>query len=312
VNALKAPLDTSDSMPSDGSFAAIPTAQSSNFAYEEQLSQNPEWALSDASQHFQEQSQVFFALRQIAKRLTRLDIDYAIVGDMALFHHGRRRFTEVIDILVTPSDLKTIHERLDGLGYLAIRKHGKNLRDTEFGVRIEFITSGGYPGDGKAKPVAFPDPKQVSVDFDGIKYLNLPTLIELKLASGMTNRQRLIDIADVLELIKQRHLALDFADQLNPYVREEYRKLWHESLTRYISVLPIPNRPAGRSFDALLASMRVSGDPAADKLESMHRDGVMLEWDESLGSDRVRLVSTDHQIAARYDLIEESQFWQRD
>ena len=62
----------------------------------------------------------------------------------------------------------------------------KNLRDTELGVRIEFLVAGQFPGDGQPKPVAFPPPEQVAEDFDGIKYVNLPTLIGLKLASGMT------------------------------------------------------------------------------------------------------------------------------
>jgi len=33
-------------------------------------------------------------------------------------------------------------------------------------VRIEFLVSGQYPGDGKPKPVAFPDPADVAVKID--------------------------------------------------------------------------------------------------------------------------------------------------
>ena len=62
---------------------------------------------------------------------------------------GLRRFTEDVDILVTKGDLKKIHEALDGLGYLPPHKHSKHLRDTELGVRIEFLTTGEYPGDGQ-------------------------------------------------------------------------------------------------------------------------------------------------------------------
>ena len=49
------------------------------------------------------------------------------------------------------------------------------------------VGSGGFPGDGKPKPVAFPDPAGASVDIGGIRYLSLEKLVELKLASGMTN-----------------------------------------------------------------------------------------------------------------------------
>ena len=53
-------------------------------------------------------------------------------------------------------------------------------------MRIEFLTTGEYPGDGKKKPVSFPDPRTVSFEADGISYIHLNKLVDLKLASGMT------------------------------------------------------------------------------------------------------------------------------
>jgi hypothetical protein len=50
-------------------------------------------------------------------------------------------------------------------------------------------------------------------------------LVELKLASGMTAPHRLKDLADVLELIRARHLPADFAESLHPYVREKFAEL---------------------------------------------------------------------------------------
>lgn len=193
--------------------------------YEDRLSNNARWALSEASRHFQEDSDVFRAFHKITKRLAELGIPYAIVDGMALFRHGLRRFTEDVDILVTKDDLRTIHEKLAGLGYLPVHPHSKHLRDTEFGVRIEFLTSGDFPGGGQPKPVAFPDPRSVSFESDGVSHITLPALIELKLASGMTNPARLKDLADVLELIKLRKLSADYAEQLNPFVRDKYREL---------------------------------------------------------------------------------------
>lgn len=65
-----------------------------------------------------------------------------------------------------------------------------------------------------------------AIELEGRKYIPLTTLIELKLASGMTNRQRLKDLADVQEVIKMLNLPLEFADQLDPYVRDQFRELW--------------------------------------------------------------------------------------
>lgn len=79
-------------------------------------------------------------------------MEYAVCGGVALNAHDFRRFTEVVDILVTRESLKVIHDRLDGLGYVPPFRGSKNLRDVEQGVRIEFLLSGDYPGDGKPKP----------------------------------------------------------------------------------------------------------------------------------------------------------------
>ena len=146
---------------------------------------------------------------------------------MALFAHGHERFTEDIDILVSRDGLKIIHARLDGLGYIPPFTGSKNLRDTEYGVRIEFLIAGEFPGDGKPKAVAFPQPEQASVIIEGIRFLSLPKFVELKLASGMTGGiHRMKDFADVVALIEKRRLPAEFAEELNPYVREKYQELW--------------------------------------------------------------------------------------
>jgi len=193
--------------------------------YEARLDRNPRWALSEGSRHFEETSAVFTALHKIAARLDKLGVGYAVVGGMALFRHGVRRFTEDVDILMTKDDHRKVREELDGAGYLPPFQASKNLRDTDSGVKIEFLIAGEFPGDGREKPVAFPDPRGVSFEADGVRYVNLPTLVELKLASGMTNPGRLKDLADVIELIKALTLPADFGGQLNPYVRDQFATL---------------------------------------------------------------------------------------
>ena len=73
---------------------------------------------------------------------------------------------------------------------------------------------------------SLPNPASASVEIDGVRVVTLEKLIELKLASGMTAPDRLKDLADVQELIKTRGLPASFAEELNPYVREEYLRLW--------------------------------------------------------------------------------------
>lgn len=95
--------------------------------------------------HFESGSAVHTALEKIARRLDELQIPYAVVGGMALFSHGYRRFTEDVGILLTDEGLAEVHRRLDGLGYVPVFSGSRNLRDTESGVRIEFLVSGDYP-----------------------------------------------------------------------------------------------------------------------------------------------------------------------
>jgi hypothetical protein len=193
--------------------------------YEERLKRDFNWALREGSMHFEEGGAVQQTLRRIAKRLDELGVPYAVVGGLALFFHGYRRFTEDVDVLVTKDDLKRIHEKLEGLGYLPPFQGSKHLRDTESGVKVEFLTTGEYPGDGKPKPVAFPNPADVRVESGGVWFLSLPALVELKLASGLTNPLRGKDIVDVQELITTLDLGEDFAQQLNPFVQDKFREL---------------------------------------------------------------------------------------
>jgi hypothetical protein len=193
--------------------------------YEQLLNGDPRRALQEGSMHFEKQSAVHKTLEKISSRLDQLGIPYAIAGGMALFFHGYRRFTEDVDILVTPEGLLEIHHELEGLGYVPVFTGSKNLRDAESGVRIEFLVTGQYPGDGKPQPVAFPAPETASVDISGVRCLRLPTLVELKLASGKAPG-RLRDLADVQELIRLLHLPAELATQLNPAVRDLYAELW--------------------------------------------------------------------------------------
>jgi len=100
------------------------------------------------------------------------------------------------------------------------------MRDTEANVDIDFLIAGEYPGDGTPKPGVFPDPAQAAIRGLRVALLPLPTLIDLKLASGMSAPHRLKDLADVLELIRARSLPRDTAQGLDPSVRAKYDELW--------------------------------------------------------------------------------------
>jgi hypothetical protein len=70
-----------------------------------------------------------------------------------------------------------------------------------------------------------PETVKAATEIDGIKFVTLEKLIELKLASGMSASDRLKDLADVQELIKIRKLDAEFGSRLDPYVRDKYYEL---------------------------------------------------------------------------------------
>ncbi len=176
-------------------------------------------------------SNVHLTLERLVDRLTRLRIPHAIVGAMALNAYGYRRTTSDVDVLVRREGLDAFKEAFLGRGYVEKFPGSKGLRDTVQNVKIDVLLTGDYPGDGKEKPVAFPDPAAAAVRGERFALLPLEVLIELKLASGMTAPHRLRDLADVIELVRVNALPRELSESLEPYVREKYLELWQAAQT---------------------------------------------------------------------------------
>lgn len=181
---------------------------------------------SEAQSFFMGQGKLNNALTQLVADLNERRIDYLVIGAIALVAHGYVRFTEDIDLILTREGMERFNQELVGLGYVpaftGARKRFKSSRDNSL---IELIAAGEYPGDGRPKPIRFPDPREDAVTIDGIRFPTIEKLMELKLASGMTAADRLKDLADVQELIKVNQLSSDFAQRLDPYVRKKYLEL---------------------------------------------------------------------------------------
>ncbi len=185
------------------------------------------WAgVADATRFFMGDADVQRALSRLIRTLDEASIPYAIAGVMALNEYGYRRVTTDVDVLLTRDGLEELKRRVLGRGYVEKFPGSKGLRDTEHGVAIDILIAGEFPGDGKPKPVSFPDPKEVAVRGERGSFLPLERLVELKLASGMTAPHRLRDLADVLELIRAAKLPRDLAERLDPYVHSKYCEMW--------------------------------------------------------------------------------------
>jgi hypothetical protein len=183
--------------------------------------------LRESEGFFAGRGAVHTTLRSLVDRLAEASIPYAIVGGMALNLFGFVRQTVDVDVLLTKEGLEKFRERFVGRGYVpAFPGAAKAFRDVVTRVRIDFLTTGEYPGDGKPKAVAFPDPSLSAIDRGPYRVITLEKLIDLKLASGLSAPHRMGDLVDVQRLVEELHLPLDLDAKLDPSVRAEYRRLW--------------------------------------------------------------------------------------
>ena len=172
------------------------------------------------------ESKVQATLTRIAHCLDELGIDFALASGLAVGVRGHVRLTVDVDILVTAEGLTRFKTRWLGRGYAETSPGSRSVLDSETRVVIDFLISGEFPGDGRPKPVRFPDPSTIMKADDLYRVLDLRTLVELKLASGISAADRLQDLADVVALVRANDLPGSFADVLDPSVQDKYRELW--------------------------------------------------------------------------------------
>jgi hypothetical protein len=187
--------------------------------------------VENARRFFMGEADVQRALERLARILDEKRIPYAIIGALALNEWGYRRVTVDVDVLLTPEGLRSLKQEVQGRGYVEKFPGSRGLRDTESGVTVDVVLAGEFPGDGKPKPVVFPDPAEAAVRGRRVALLPLEKLIELKLASGMSAPHRLKDLADVLELIRALSLPREKQSSLDASVRAKYLELWEAAQT---------------------------------------------------------------------------------
>lgn len=181
----------------------------------------------ESSEFLAGRGEVRRTLVRFAQRLEEEGIPYAVMGAMALNAHGFERVTTDLDVVLTSGDRARVHELLSGRGFLPPFEASRNLRDTTNGVKIDLVRAGDFAGNDDPKPIRFPDPRTDPVFVrDGVRYVTLVKLMELKLASGMSNPARLKDLGDVLSTIGALRLPRAFGDTLDPWVQAKWFELW--------------------------------------------------------------------------------------
>ena len=166
------------------------------------------------------------AVRKLVSILEAEGLPYAIIGALALNEYGHKRVTVDVNLVMREEDLQAFKLRWLGRGYAERVPGTGKLLDTDFGVHVDVLSTGRFPGDDKPKPIAFPDPATTAIRGEPFALLPIERWIELKLASGMVAPHRLKDLADVQELVLAAHLPRSMSADLHPWVRDKFLELW--------------------------------------------------------------------------------------
>ena len=139
--------------------------------------------------------------REVSRLMSEAGIDAAIIGGVAVVLHGHVRTTVDVNVLISGS-IDAVIDVLKAAGF------------AKAGLPVHLVTIEQL----KRPPGAF-------VEIEGIRTVDLASLIEVKLRSGTSDPLRAQDIADVIGLIRHHNLTATFARAIDKRLRPEFRKL---------------------------------------------------------------------------------------
>jgi hypothetical protein len=179
--------------------------------------------LSEISMFFEGTDAVHQTMKKVAAALDAAGVKYAIVGGMAVNAHRHSRTTKDVDFLVSANGLVEIRKMISAGTFASSPGRPRRFIDPQNKISFDVLVTGAFPGSGEPGPISYPDPAVVSENIDGLAVINLPMLIQLKLAAG-----RYQDFADVVNLIRENQLSESFADQLHEKVRADFHECLEE------------------------------------------------------------------------------------
>jgi hypothetical protein len=173
--------------------------------------------LKEIDMFFEGRGKEHKTMRRLVQNLRKAKIAYAIMGGMAVNAHHYERTTKDVDILLTEQGFQEFRRRFVPKSYDPVTGRPRRFLDRRHGVTFDVLVTGLFPGSGAPGPIAFPDPAAVSETILKMQVVNLPTLIQLKLAA-----RRYRDFGDVVELIRFNGLDESFLKKLHPAVHRDF------------------------------------------------------------------------------------------
>ncbi|MCI0460012.1 MAG: hypothetical protein L0Z62_23925 [Gemmataceae bacterium] len=173
--------------------------------------------LKEIGRFFAGRSAVHHTLFRLAKRLEEGGIPYAVTGGMAVNAHGHHQTTDDVDVLLSAEGLTEFRGRFAEAYDATPLRGGRRWLDRVNRVPVDVVVAGACPGERTAEAVRYPDPATVAEAIEGVCYLPLRWLIQVKLAA---RRHR--DLGEVAALIRVHDLDESFLNQLHPSVHQGF------------------------------------------------------------------------------------------
>ncbi len=174
---------------------------------------------------FEKTGPVWETLHRLEQRLREANIDYLVIGGLALNAYDYSRQTIDVDVVLTAAAYHEFKRLYIPSVYARAEGPLRRFVDPESEVTIDVLIAGQLAGRAsKNSSVRFPDPSEPEMHGD-LRTVSLARLIELKLVTW-----RFKDWGDVVELIRRNNLPESFADQLNPAVRTAYKECYDQAV----------------------------------------------------------------------------------
>jgi hypothetical protein len=148
-------------------------------------------------------------IKAVDHLLHALRCSAVIGGGWAVWRHGYvGRVTQDVDIVLAADQVDAFLRAASVGGFDVLPRHpGRwpKLVHKETNITVDILPEGERPGTAsKPAPTKLPHPSKLGASGYSLRYINLPGLVELKLAAG-----RARDENDVIELIRANPRAIE-------------------------------------------------------------------------------------------------------
>jgi hypothetical protein len=171
-------------------------------------------------------------VKSLDQLLEMLHCDAVLCGSCAVWYYGFvGTIPQDIDIVLPEA---RVHELVDAAVVSGFEKLPRppgrwpKLQHQETAIQVDILPEGARPGTAsRPAPTTIPHPSRMGAKGSKLCYIDLPSLIELKLGAG-----RARDESDVVELVRVNPKQLDAIRQHLAAVSEDYTRAFDQLVQR--------------------------------------------------------------------------------